>query len=107
MATIDPTPAQVLACPMRRNDADAATIGAWLMELLATVWRQQSDFSSKRPFGSSDWNGDLALALIRAGYLDGKLDNEGYLDDYDRERLDRLIAEAIAALAPRAASDGP
>lgn len=103
--TTDPTPAQVLACPMERNDALAPTIGAWLIELLTTVWREQSDFSSKRPFGSSDWNGDLARALIRAGYLDGLLDADGDLDDYDQGRLDRLIAEAIAALTQHEAID--
>jgi hypothetical protein len=66
--------------------------------LLAEVWREEEGFSGKRPFGNSDWQHDLMIPLVKAKVIEGKLDVDGYIEDYDRKNGERAIADAIAAL---------
>lgn len=94
-----PHPYQVLALEMGRNDADAATVGDYLIALLAKVWQEGEEFNGKRPFGNSGWEYELYLPLVRAGYVVGTIvDDE--LDDCDIETARELIANAIEALRP-------
>lgn len=93
-----PTPQQVLALPMQENDADAATIRDYLIALLATLWEEKDGFTGKRPFGNSGWGGELIAALIQAGAIEGELDEYGYIENYDRDAAEELIADAIQAL---------
>ena len=53
---------------------------------------------SKRPFGNSSWDWDLARALVQAGLVEGGLDEDGYLDWANSGAVDRMIGEAIEAL---------
>ncbi len=79
---------------------DDATLRTWLIELLARLWTEGERFSGKRPFGDSGWKLDPAPALIRAGLIEGKLDEEyGWVDEVDSEALDRLVTAAIVSLA--------
>jgi hypothetical protein len=95
---MDHDPAAVLACPMGKNDADVATIGEYLAKLLLVLWAEKDTFSGKRPFGNSDWTGEIEVALIAAGMVQGSLDEDGYLDDVDDDAVDRLIRSAITAM---------
>lgn len=101
---IDPSSEQVLSCPIGPNPVDAPTVGAYLIATLAELWREGSNFSGKRPLGDSDWDGPIAIALVRAGYVEGEIDDEWGLDGYDDKRVDRLVAEAIESLAPKGAT---
>lgn len=85
-------------CPMAGNSAGAATVGEYMKTLLATVWREGECFSGKRPFGDSSWQFEVYEALVKAGIIEGTLDDEGYLDDCDTEEADCLIQEAIGWL---------
>lgn len=96
---------QILDVPMGKNAAGAETIRDYLIALLATLLRQGEDFSSKRPFGSSGWEGDLEAALGRAGLVRATFDEDGYLEDVDSKRAEELIASAIRALGPAPAAD--
>jgi hypothetical protein len=80
------------------NDADADTVRGYLIELLLTVWRESEGFSGKRPFGNSSWEYELYTPLVKAGYVTGVLDEDGYLDTFDRAGADQLISAAIVAL---------
>lgn len=86
------TGAEVLALPMARNDAGAATIRDYLVAIVERVWDEGEGFSGKRPFGNSGWDWELYDALSKAGELPithGEVDSgEG----------DRLIRSAIEAL---------
>lgn len=88
----------VLDVPMRENDAKAATIRDYLKALLSEVWRKEEGFSGKRPFGNSGWKTDVEAALIKAGYISGKLDNEGCVEEADTDLADQLIQDAIKSL---------
>jgi len=99
MATVHRfTPQQILALPMQGNDADAATIGGYLIKLLATLWNEKDGFDGKRPFGNSDWDGELVVALIRADAVEGELDEDGYIERCDDDAVEKLIAAAIQEL---------
>ncbi len=98
MAT-KPTPQQVLDLPLPDNDADAATIRDYLIALLRLVWRDEQCFDGKRPFGNSSWQYDIAAALVRAGWVTGSIDEDGYVETCDTRQVDALMDEAIRALA--------
>lgn len=93
------TSERVLSCPMDKNNADATTVREYFIELLSTLWQEDEGFSSKRPFGDSDWQYDVYLALHRAGLIDGLvLDSDGYVEHFSRAdqlAADDLIQKAI------------
>jgi hypothetical protein len=92
-------PRRILDTPLPDNDAQAATIRDYLIELLATLWTEGEGFSGKRPFGNSSWEYDLYRPLIRAGLVDGTLDEYGDVDRVDHQAADALIEAAIRSLA--------
>jgi len=99
-------PQQILALPMQENDADAATIRDYLIKLLATLWDEKEGFDGKRPFGNSGWDGDLIVALIQAGAIEGELDEDGYIVRCNDDAAETLIAAAIQALGTVAEVQG-
>jgi hypothetical protein len=97
-----PTPQQILALPMRPNDADAATVGDYLVELLAVIWDDGDDLS---PFGNSSWKWDVYRALIDAGHGNNPFNEDGYVmpgNDFDKRAAGQMIADAIKSLAGKA-----
>jgi hypothetical protein len=92
------TPAELLDLPMYENDAEAATIRGYLKAILLSVWLEGEEFNGKRPFGNSGWKGDVEVALIKAGVIEGSLDENGYIDSSDSSGANKLIATAIKEL---------
>lgn len=88
----------ILDVEMQPNDANAKTIRGYLKALVQVVWEQEEGFSGKRPFGNSGWQYDLALALVRAGKVEGKIDSNGCLIECDDAAVNEAIHEAIDAL---------
>lgn len=87
-----------LDLPMDRNDADASTVREYLKALLMRLWIQGESFSGKRPFGNSGWEYDLYKPLVKAGLIEGKLDEDGELADFDRKAGAAIIELAIIVL---------
>jgi hypothetical protein len=100
MTTISPeTARQVLDLPMPDgNDANAATVREYLVELVREVWIQEQGFSGKRPFGNSGWQADLHPPLVQAGLCAGTVDEDGYTEGVDRQAAYQLILAAIDEL---------
>lgn len=92
------TPQQVLDLPMGENDAKASTICGYFVALLVEVLRDGEWFSGKQPFGNSGWEGELYVALVRAGVVDGRIDEDGYLDWCDSGAADEVLIAAAQAL---------
>lgn len=92
------TARRVLDLRLPDNDAMADTVGGYLIELLATLWREEQSFSGKRPFGNSGWQYDLYVPLVKAGLISGELDEDGYPVEVDYKAGDRLIQAAIGEL---------
>jgi hypothetical protein len=96
MSTAEETMTEsVLDLPIEGNDVDATTVRGYLLELLAALWRQGEEFSSKRPFGSGGWEYPVYEALLRAGLVAGKFDEDGYVQEVDDETADALICRAV------------
>jgi hypothetical protein len=90
---------QAMSLQLSGNDAGAATIRDYLVILLAKVWQEADGFSGKRPFGSSDWQTELAHDLITAGLVRGEIDEEeGYVVTVDRDEVDELMLACISSL---------
>ncbi len=70
----------------------------YLIALLDELWREGEGFSGKRPFGNSGWDYEVYVGLVKAGAVDGKIDEYGYLEELDEEAGRRLILDAIKAL---------
>lgn len=89
---------QILDCPTGENDAKAETVREYLVALLVTLWVEGEGFSGKRPFGNSAWEYEVYTALIRAELVEGKLDEDGYIEEVDALGADKLILRAIRFL---------
>lgn len=88
----------ILALPMGENDADAETVGDYLVELLLSLWNQGEGFSGKRPFGNSGWEHELYYPLVKAGVIWGEIDGDGDLISYDFAAANEKIIEAIESI---------
>lgn len=86
---------ELFKIPMQENDADAATIGEYFKKLLYNVWDEGESFSGKRPFGNSGWEYDVYAALVKAGAVAGRFDEDGYLDDVDKDAANKLVDAAL------------
>jgi hypothetical protein len=91
-------PERLLALRLDGNDADAATVRDYLIELLRKLWREEEGFSGKRPFGNSGWCYDVYGPMVRAGFVAGSFDEDGFIEDADITAADALMDKAILAL---------
>lgn len=87
--------------PMQDNDARAKTVGDYLKILLLTLWDEEEGFSGKRPFGNSGWQYEVYKALISAKVVDGRLDEDGYVDKIDYCTADNIIRQIIVGVFDR------
>lgn len=88
----------LLSLPMPQpNDARVKTVREYLQRLLTKVLEEGESFSGKRPFGNSSWRWELHFPLVQAGLAKGSIE-DGCLEDYDKRKADKLIAEAIKHL---------
>ena len=86
----------VLDLKFKSNDlGKKVTIRQFFFELMKTLWIEQDDFSGKRPFGNSGWDWDLISCLVKNKLIKGKLDEDGYLEDYDNEEVDNFVISQI------------
>lgn len=92
------TPRELLDLPLELNDAGAVTVREYLIQLLRRLFEEGESFSGKRPFGNSDWDYDLFIPMVKAGLIEGTLDEDGYVDDLDSIKGRELISAAIREL---------
>lgn len=96
---IDPAIVQAaLDLKFRRKDGDsgAKTLREYLQRLLSELWREEECFSGKRPFGNSGWQWDVYRELVAANLVNGQLDEDGNLDDFDSDAGEVLMQAVIA-----------
>lgn len=85
----------ILGLPMGDNDADAKTIREYLLKILLNVWDEGEGFSGKRPFGNSGWEYELYRPLVQYKIIEGTIDEDGYLGDFDDFTGAKVIHNAI------------
>jgi len=91
-------PEQVLDLELPRNQVDAKTVREYLKALLAAVWEQGAQFNGKRPWGLSSWKAPIEEALIKARFVPGELDEDGYVAQVNDREVNSLVRSAIEAL---------
>lgn len=89
------TPQEILNIEMQENDAGAKTIGEYVAKLACGVIVETEGFSGKRPFGNSGWYNGLVEPLVRAGVVEGEIDEDDYVDGYDYKEVDAVLTNAI------------
>lgn len=90
---------ELLLLPMpKHNDADVKTLGAYLVKLASQVWDHQEGFNGKRPFGNSGWWLDVVMVLVQAEAVEGVIDADEELEDFDRAQVEQRVAEMFAEL---------
>lgn len=87
----------VLDTPMDHNPSGATTIREYLVLLARGVWVHGDEFSGKRPFGYSSWPFDVYTALIKAGFIEGTFDEDGYVDTLEPDQ--RALGDAMVLSA--------
>lgn len=92
---LEPNINEILNLKMQTNDACARNIREYLYTLLADVWEEGERFSGKRPFGNSGWHYEIYTTLINNGFVDGQLDEYGYIEEVDSNYASQLISECI------------
>lgn len=105
-----PSVSEVLACPIKEEswgNANAKTVGEYLVILAEEVWVQGENFSGKRPFGFSSWKVDVEAALVRAGLVDGALDEDDCLQWANQTQSEALIRAAFRELRRRMRTEVP
>jgi hypothetical protein len=75
---------------------ETLTIGQWWKELMLHLNSEEESFSGKRPFGNSSWKCDPEKALIKAGLLQGEIDEDD--DLLDCEDSTALFNEIIRSM---------
>jgi hypothetical protein len=96
----EPTSEDVLNTPIPDDVSgpDAPDIRGYLIDLLHLLWEHDSNFNSKRPFGYSGWHYDLYQALVKAGYIEATLDEDGFIHEFahtEQAKADKMIKNAI------------
>lgn len=71
------------------------TLKKYFIAMIEVFWNDPEDFNGKRPFGYSCWQDDLYQALIKNKFVEGKIDEEGCIDELDFKEADKVIAEAL------------
>lgn len=87
---------EILNLKIDNDDFDnGETIKDYLHTLLTKIWGEGEGFNGKRPFGNSSWEFDLYKPLIKAGVVEGTLDEYGYVDEINTDHADQLVFELI------------
>lgn len=81
------------------NDADAKTVRDYLVALLHDVWLHEEGFNGKRPFGNSGWQHDIYKPMVKAGIVDGVIDHDGFIEQFDEHSAESVILAAIDSMA--------
>ena len=90
---------EIFAIEFKSRDLNKTlTIKEYLKKLLRTLWQQGECFSSKRPFGNSDWEYELYIPLFEKGLIKGKLSDDGDIEKVDTEAGNELILKLIEKL---------
>lgn len=80
------------------TDVGKVTIKDYMKALLVELWTEEEGFSGKRPFGNSGWSYSIYSELVRNGLVEGKLDEDGYVEEMDTIQARNVLIDAINKL---------
>lgn len=77
---------------------DTTTIRDYFRKLLMTLWEEREGFSGKRPFGDSCWEYEIYSPLVKAGFIDGEIDEDGWATVKDERVAHAYVGSLIVAM---------
>lgn len=93
------TSKQILELKFHSRDLEReVTIREFFYELLSALYVQKEMFDAKRPWGNSDWDGDLIICLITNKLVSGTLDGDEeqiWIDEYDEDEVNQFVEQKI------------
>lgn len=90
------TPQEILEIKFYSGDLNKkVTIREYFYKIMQALWDEGESFSGKRPLGNSGWEGDFIGALIKEGVLEGKIDEDGMIEEHDWDESHKFVAKKI------------
>jgi len=88
------------------DDSYCSTVAEYLQKLLVKLINEPEQFSSKRPFGTSNWHLDLVWPAVSLGIIEGKMedidpkypDYPVFIEDYNEQQFSDLISQTLLFL---------
>lgn len=71
------------------------SIKEFLKLLLRNLWIKEEQFSGKRPFGNSGWKCPIEKGLIENNFVEGAIDDDGYVISVDDDSVNKIILKMI------------
>ncbi|MFA6024230.1 MAG: hypothetical protein WC777_03375 [Candidatus Gracilibacteria bacterium] len=86
--------------PNEPYNAKEVTLREYLRQLAVAPWTNNPEriFDGKRFNGSGSYDFAVFESLIRAGVLNGKLDEDGYVEELDVEQAKAFVRELISKI---------
>lgn len=89
--------ADILRLPMDECADAGPTVGDYLRITLKTLIHEGESFSGKRPLGNSDWDSQLAIALIKGNAMAGHM-NEWDEPEFAWDDFNKAMYKAVDAM---------
>jgi len=86
---------KVLDLEVEPHGSPKTTIRKYLHKLLSMVWEHRECFDGKRPFGMSDWEYDLYMPLVKAGYVRGSKKKGDDVVNVDTREGKKFVSDII------------
>lgn len=87
---------EILELQVVRHDiSDTMSIRQYFEALLMKLWEENEGFNGKRPWGNSGWDYDVYVPLIKAGLIEGELDEDGCVVTLDEGVANKWVADNI------------
>lgn len=87
---------EILELQVARHDiSDTMSIRQYFEALFLKVWEENEGFNGKRPWGNSGWDYDVYVPLIKAGLIEGELDEDGCIVKLDESVANKWVSDNI------------
>ena len=73
-------------------------IREYLQTLFVKLWDEAEGFNDKRPWGNIGWQNYPVDALVKAGIIEGTVDEEGYAEPKDWNMAHAFMIDLIYAM---------
>ena len=70
-------------------------LSEYLKGMLVELIDDPDGFSGKRPYGNSGWIWEIYARMIGEGFISGKLDVDGMVEEFDNKEADEVLKKFI------------
>lgn len=85
---------KILNLEMRHSNTDT-TIKEFLKTLCFEIISRGSKFNAEAPFTVKGWEEDLVFPLVNEGIIEGYINEDGYLENYDKDESYQILIDCI------------